>query len=127
MASDKWQAVISIGSNVEPKAQHVADAIAWLAETLTDVESSESYTTPPLRGVGEDYCNAVAIGFCTLPLEELNAKLKEYEAASGRLPGKIVIDLDIVMKDNEVLRPRDFQAEYFCHGYNELKAQRETV
>lgn len=113
---------ISIGSNHADKYANVVAALAWLGQTFHDVRASSIYLTAPVSGVGEDYCNAVAICMVQKPdgAEEVTRRLKMYEAAHGRTPQSVTIDLDLVIYDGEILRPKDFQREYFKRGFAEL-------
>lgn len=114
---------ISLGSNHADRYANVVEALAWLRNTFHDVRCSSIYLTPPVSGIGEDYCNAVAI--CEADeqeeAEEVNERLKMYEASHGRTPHAVTIDLDLVIYNGEILRPKDFQREYFRRGFSELE------
>jgi 7,8-dihydro-6-hydroxymethylpterin-pyrophosphokinase len=54
--------------------------------------------------------------------------LKDWEAECGRtqvdtLEGIIPIDLDLVIWDEHIKRPKDFERHYFNLGYRELLAK----
>ena len=54
--------------------------------------------------------------------------LKKWEADHGRtmedtLSGVIKIDLDLVIWNEHILRPKDFERHYFNRGYRELLAK----
>lgn len=94
-------------------------AIKWLSETTMLIEGTPTYTTADIHGDAKPrYTNALAIVKCDLPPESLNLLLKEYELSRGRLPANpaVVIDLDMVCRDTEILRPRDYCAPYFVEG-----------
>lgn len=113
---------ISLGSNSSDKYTCVATALEWLRETFQEVRSSSMYNTAPISGAGDDYCNAVAVCQCESRFtpEVVNGMLKEYERTHGRTSHTVTIDLDLVMYDDDILRPKDFQREYFQRGFKEL-------
>ncbi len=115
-------AFLSIGSNLPDGAVHINRALDFLRENYSDVDCSDIYSTPSVT-IGDDsvYFNAVAK--CTVnDINALNAELKCYESECGRVRGQksIVIDLDIVITNDEILRPRDFSREYFQIGYTQI-------
>lgn len=114
--------VIGVGSNSADKKQRMDAAIEYLASWLDEFECSSVYSTRAFNGIDADYLNAVVCGCCCLPVEEVVSRLKEYESASGRNHSEknVVIDLDLVLVDDYVLRPRDMEREYFLLGYREL-------
>ena len=67
-------------------------------------------------------------GLSTLSQDDLVARLKKWEADHGRtqmktFEGVIPIDIDLVIWDSRILRPRDFERHYFNVGYRQLLAQ----
>lgn len=69
--------------------------------------------------------NAVFSGYSYIPFEKLNENLKSYELQHGRdsearRKGRVPIDLDIVKWNHEILRPRDYAADYFRKGLTEI-------
>lgn len=111
--------IISIGSNLTEGKVEVRRAIEWLSEATVLIGSTPTYTTADIHGNEKPrYTNALVIIKCDLPPESLNLLLKEYELSRGRLPANpsVVIDLDMVCRDNEILRPRDYCAPYFVEG-----------
>lgn len=117
--------IISIGSNVSP--QYVKDSLEWLTKQMGNFMTSGIYPTP---SVSMDltpslYHNAVASGTIAQSVGEFNLLLKDYECRNGRTPelksrGIVPIDLDIVVADGCVLRPWDFNQEFFKTGFSEL-------
>lgn len=118
-------AVLALGSNLEPKAARVLSAISWLQE-IGEVEScTRPYETPPLGGGKKSYCNAVVKLNFNGTLEELEKLTKSYEIKMGRdeesrTRGDVPIDLDIVISNGTVLRPRDYNASFFLKGWHQL-------
>ena len=121
------RAIAGIGSNVADKEALVADACARMRERLADFSVSALYITPAEGGCagGPDYCNAVAEFSTADDFETLNAFFKELEALFGRTPadkaaGRVPLDIDIVVWDGRVLRPRDMEREYMRIGLRRL-------
>ena len=78
------------------------------------------------NGRDSDYLNAVMTASTKLNLDDTIALMKQYEAVCGRTPasklqGVIPIDIDIVLWNNDVIRPNDFARQYFQRGWQELK------
>lgn len=116
---------IGVGSNDEHKQWHVDCAMKFLSALLDEFRSSSYYTTPAINGLDADYLNAVVHGCTPLSAEELVMELKRYEQRSGRVKGHaqgapVIIDLDLVIADQQVLRPNDMSRDYFLRGYEEL-------
>lgn len=119
------RAVIGIGSNTPDRTERVAAAIGWLGSVFSEGFHSSAYVTRALNGHDPAYLNAVMSVECDRPMDEVNAMLKDYEQTSGRtavskLHGEVPIDLDIVVWDGRIVRPKDFGYRYFLQGYDEL-------
>ena len=113
---------ISIGSNLSNGAEHIENAFGFLRDNYENVVCSTIYSTPSVS-IGDDsiYFNAVAS--CEVDgVESTNINLKAYESRCGRIRGQkdVVIDMDIVISDGQILRPRDYDREYFQIGYNQI-------
>ena len=59
---------------------------------------------------------------CSQDMEELGALMKRWEREAGRIAHSksVPLDIDIVVFDGQVVRPRDFAQEYFKIGYRAL-------
>lgn len=115
--------VISIGSNLPDGQRHVEKAIEWLRSIGHSCESSSIYSTPSINGDGTLYFNAVLRGIFPWNPEAMSERCKDYEASCGRIHIKgmpVIIDLDVVMFNGMVLRPKDASRSYFKLGYSEL-------
>lgn len=117
--------VLSIGSNSVDREAQMTNCIAWLRGIATPTKLSSVYNSPASNGKDPDYLNAVAEITSALTHPELTKLLKDYERQCGRTPqskalGSIPIDIDIVMWNGEVLRPKDFAQYYFAKGWNEI-------
>ena len=117
--------VLAIGSNCGDRRQHVMDAIKWIEEVSWIEKSSSLYFSPDIKGTGHTYLNAVVVAEFDGGADEFNGLIKEYEKRAGRdaecrKRGLVPIDIDIVISDAEILRPKDYRAEYFLKGYEEI-------
>ncbi|MCM1348144.1 MAG: 2-amino-4-hydroxy-6-hydroxymethyldihydropteridine diphosphokinase [Firmicutes bacterium] len=115
--------VISIGSNVPETARgYVESAMRFMENLLAEAKSSSVYSTPSVNGDGTMYFNAVVKGFSPLDSAQIQQACKDYETASGRTKTApyVVIDLDLVMANGCVVRPKDASKSYFTIGFNEL-------
>ena len=122
----RW-AIISIGSNVPDKEWRIASVCKELESYFCAWEASTLYTTPAVgRCTGlPDYCNAVARIATTDDYDRLKAFFKQKEAEQGRrhdstLPALVPLDIDIVVWEGTVLRPRDMEQEYMRIGLRQL-------
>lgn len=116
---------IGIGSNSPDAPQRIVAALDALSVHFSIAHASSTYSTPAINGVNPDYINAVvAISSPDSP-EAITATLKKLEALVGRKAeskalGIVEIDLDLVVYQGQVLRPKDFCQEYFQIGYRQL-------
>ena len=117
--------VLSLGSTRAAREAQMTNCIAWLRGIATLTKLSSVYNSPASNGKDPDYLNAVAEIATALTHPELTKLLKDYERQCERTPqskslGSIPIDIDIVMWNGEVLRPKDFAQYYFAKGWNEI-------
>lgn len=120
--------VVSIGSNAVDKSERLAFGFDELGSRLDVVARSEAYVTPALNGRDADYLNAVAVVRTDFDLDNLTAQFKHIETLAGRTPqskktGVIPLDLDVVIADGTVVRPGDFNQQYFQIGWNQINSQ----
>jgi len=104
-------AFIGLGSNVEDRAQHLAQAVGALARVpqSTLIRVSSLYDTDPAGDPRQSrYLNAVARLDTQLDSEPLHAELHRIEAMGGRgethRAGARTIDLDLLYHGDRVLR-----------------------
>jgi 2-amino-4-hydroxy-6-hydroxymethyldihydropteridine diphosphokinase len=96
------KAVVSIGSNLENRKLNLDIAIINLQSVMTNIIVSKYIETKPVGGPEQgDYLNAVAIGECDLPAEQLLTELLKIEDEMGRVReikwGPRIIDLDLIV------------------------------
>lgn len=134
--STLYPVLISVSCNCGDRIKNCQDALAWLASVLKDAVSSSVYETEDISCKNNSgssashpekpkYMNAVVSGYSDIPFEPLNENLKAYELGHGRdsearRKGEVPIDLDIVTWNHEILRPRDYAADYFRKGLTEI-------
>ena len=121
----KHRVVIGLGSNLAEGKTLIAQCVDRLGALISFDSPLWIYSTPSISGKGPDYYNCVMSGVTSLECLELNVRSKEIEIAMGRtdeckLTGAVPIDIDIVMFDGEIMRPRDFSQPYFTIGYERL-------
>lgn len=119
-------AIFCIGSNCGDREANVALSLKWLSQILTSFRHSHIYATPDCHGGPKQYMNAVAIGATLLSPQELNRVCKEREMACGRntearKAGDVPVDIDLVVYGEEILREKDYQSEFFIHGFTAIK------
>lgn len=119
---------VSLGSNLPDGYGYVMRAMEWLRNVMVVERCSDIYTTPSVS-LGDDsmYFNAVARCITDMTASQLELMLKQYESESGRRRDAdchcVVIDLDLVVFDDVVLRPRDAARDYFRIGLSQLGNQ----
>ena len=109
--------LLSIGSNIYSKT-NIDKAKRMLSRYFSDIRftrdvitiSDDETTLYPFR-------NILATFSTELSIEEIKDKTKLIERAIGRNPrdkarGTVVVDIDILKKDDEVLRPDDYRMPY---------------
>lgn len=125
MVGQRIKVVLSLGSNSGDRLKAVNEASVWLKGILLDFQCSAVYETPPLGHSGADYMNAVCAGLYCGDVAELERECKEYERRNGRdevarAMNLVPIDVDIVISDGEILRPKDYRSKFFQIGYEQL-------
>lgn len=127
MQSSRHSVVLSLGSNCGDRADNVSKAMEWLKTTiLTEAECSQIYETAPVGHSGVNYMNAVVSGCFSGILDSLEKECKEYELEHGRDTesrrfNRVPVDIDIVIADEEIIRPRDFKCSFFQKGFRQLR------
>lgn len=119
---------ISVGSTIIGEEEQIRETLRTHFPTGT---LSSFHHSRDISGSSDRiYTNAVLSITTTLSVEELKKVTKEIEAEMGRdrtHPEEVSIDLDIVVRDGEVLRPKDYGREYFARGYRELRGEIRSV
>ncbi|MCM1162686.1 MAG: 2-amino-4-hydroxy-6-hydroxymethyldihydropteridine diphosphokinase [Muribaculaceae bacterium] len=118
---------IGLGSNTVDREYQIAQATEYICGILHKCSVSSVYESEAFNGKDKPYLNAVIHGLSPISEEALIKHLKDWEALHGRtqvktLEGVIPIDLDLIIWDSRILRPKDFERHYFNVGYRELLA-----
>lgn len=124
---------ICIGSNLSPvepfqnrAAFQINKAKLFIRKQFPVFKDTGIYPSDPERSATSPYCNCVIIIGSKLDYNQLHTMLKEYESRERALlqePGHVTIDIDIVIVDNEIVRPLDFSSAYFRKGLEMLGAE----
>jgi 2-amino-4-hydroxy-6-hydroxymethyldihydropteridine diphosphokinase len=98
---------ISLGSNLEPE-RNLRCALNSLRETFGELLVSPVYRSPAAGFDGPDFLNLVVACDSDLPVDAIRARLREIEAAHGRLRGaekfaSRTLDLDLLTYGDAVL------------------------
>lgn len=117
--------VISLGSNSPDRQSQMEYAIRHLKSKFLNVMVSSVYETLATNGKDAPYFNAVMIAETSLEINDATLFLKQWEMLCGRTleskyQGVIPIDLDIVMWNDDIIKPNDYSYPYFTLGYNQL-------
>lgn len=119
---------IGLGSNTLDREYQITQAIEHICGFLNKSSVSSVYETEALNGKDDAYMNAVIHGYTQHDYDTVVKFLKDWEAECGRTKlgsaeGIIQIDLDLVIWDEHIKRPKDFERHYFNRGYRELLAK----
>ncbi len=119
--------VVGVGSNAPDRAEMMKHTLEMLQNTLMSAQATEVYETlSESPNEASPFLNAVVAGFTDKSHDEFVELCKAWERERGRAdaaPGIIPIDLDVVIYNGKIVRPRDFERSYFNIGYRQLLAQ----
>ena len=94
-----------------------------ILEALPEARLTEAMTSEDAKGSGRLYRNALLILDSREEPDVLARRMKELEERAGRIHtpgGEVALDLDVVLCDDQVLRPADYAAPYFQSLYCRL-------
>ncbi len=119
--------VISIGSNVDGKEDILPKVLESLCVNV--IESTPPYMDPDDNDNERPYLNIVAVIETVMDYGETLAHFKQVEKDAGRTPadktaGRVPLDIDIVIFNNDIIKPGDYRRPYFTHGYRLLRNTR---
>ncbi len=108
------QAYIGLGSNIGDREKNIENAISLLTEKFPIINRSYLYETEPVGFKEQDWFLNCAIGIQTMyPPLELHADLQRIEKEMGRskeiVNGPRIIDLDLLLYDNLILKTGNLQ------------------
>lgn len=111
------QYLFSIGSNTFAE-RNIKKVKQLLSREFPDIVFSGVYMSKPH---GEKYkrlfLNMIARFPSNLPETEIVQKAKKIEQSMGRKPedkekGRVIIDIDLICKNEQILRLRDYERDY---------------
>ncbi|MDO5571906.1 MAG: 2-amino-4-hydroxy-6-hydroxymethyldihydropteridine diphosphokinase [Bacteroidales bacterium] len=118
--------LVSLGSNVSQSVNILNDAILKIKDMASEARFSSVYETDP---EGEHkhskYKNCIGEMSTNLDYDNLKDLFKNMEVTAGRKPemkinGIVPLDIDIVIWNQKVIRPKDLSMEYIKQGLMEL-------
>lgn len=123
-----YPCTIGLGSNTPDKESRIENAIEYIKALLKDCVVSSIYESDAFNGKDAPYLNAVIHGKSPVDSAALTKYLKDWETLQGRnaetrAEGVVPIDLDLVIFNSRILRPKDFDRHYFNKGYRELLSE----
>ena len=121
------EVVFSVGSNCGDRPSNVANGIKWLQTFISELKTSSIYATPDYHGSGREYYNAVVCGKTSLNPEEIDELCKIHEKECGRTEearaaGDVPLDIDTVIYNHQILRPKDYSRNFFRIGHDQVMA-----
>lgn len=108
--------ILCLGSNVEQAHDKIKEGLKLLiSRGCSPIDCTEIY--PSSSG----YQNQIVRATCDADYENFLRTTKGVEAVLGRKPehkeqGIVPIDIDIVVFDGNVMRPLDYQSDYYRQG-----------
>ncbi|MDE6384423.1 MAG: 2-amino-4-hydroxy-6-hydroxymethyldihydropteridine diphosphokinase [Paramuribaculum sp.] len=121
------EAIVCVASNTDEWEVLIE---AFKARVVGEVDATATfspiYSTLSITDGITPYNNMVGRILCSMGFEELNGLMKQWEGEAGRIPRSksVPLDIDIVIFDGRVVRPRDYSQEYFLSGYRALDHDR---
>ncbi|MDE5799782.1 MAG: 2-amino-4-hydroxy-6-hydroxymethyldihydropteridine diphosphokinase [Paramuribaculum sp.] len=117
------EAIVCVASNTDDREVLIE---AFKARVVGEIDATATfspiYSTLSITDGITPYNNMVGCINCSQDMEELGALMKRWEREAGRIAHckSVPLDIDIVVFDGQVVRPRDFAQEYFKTGYRAL-------
>lgn len=111
------KALLSIGTN-EDRERHLALCHQLLEELFVDITYSKTSVTAPYgTSYKKDFLNQLAVIYTDKSKEDVSTLLKSMEKKIGREKkdkekGIVKIDIDIIIWNEEVLKPADISRSY---------------
>ena len=118
--------ILCLGSNSGRHA-HIAHARRALTRHFPDIRFGEEMETEAIGcGFLSPFSNQLARFSTLLSPEEVRSILKSIEKDNGRLPedkaqGIVKLDIDLLMYDEQVLKPKDMEKDFVRQGLKAFK------
>ena len=123
--------LLCLGSNLDASTRLSAARSALLSH-FTHIRFSEEMVTEAIgSGFLSPFHNQVASLETSLSAEQVRVILKNIEQGQGRLPedktqGIVKLDIDLLVYDDDVLKPKDLEREFVKIGLEELEKNPPT-
>ncbi len=127
------KSLIALGSNTPSGIENIKECIQLIIRKVDSVSFSDIFMSEPEGTCKEySYTNCVGEIITDLSFEQLNVFFKETEITLGRdnqsrQTGMVPIDIDIVTWNQDIIRPKDFNRNYFKHGLDLLKNRNNNL
>ena len=123
--------LLCLGSNLDGATRLSAAHKALLSHFPDICFSNEMVTEAIGSGFLSPFHNQVTRLTTSLSAEEVRAILKSIEQAQGRIPedkanGIVKLDIDLLVYDDGVLKPKDLEREFVKIGLEELEKNPPT-
>lgn len=115
--------IIMLGCNFGDCSFNLDKATEALREYIDIEASSPTISTPDITGKSFDYLNRILYGKSKLTLDELKTSVKQLEISMGRnrsTPTEVIIDIDIVVYNNNIIKPSEYNASHFQTLFEKL-------
>ena len=103
--------IIALGSNYQQTA-HIQWASQRLETLLSNLQLSRTIWTRDIKGSRKMYLNRLACGTTSLSMEDLEKRLKQMEAETGRTQQQVTLDLDLMQYDTKRYHEKDWPRPY---------------
>ena len=103
--------IIALGSNHQ-QAAHIEWASQRLASVVRSLRFSRRLWTADSHGRGMSYMNRLACGTTSLTADDLQQALKAIETETRRTPGRVTIDLDLMLYGDSRYHLSDWPRPY---------------
>ncbi|MBP5769990.1 MAG: 2-amino-4-hydroxy-6-hydroxymethyldihydropteridine diphosphokinase [Bacteroidaceae bacterium] len=121
---------IGIGTNLSAAGM----ILRWTHRQLENTFQGKARYSRPLQTRPIDFpnpatfTNQLVVFETPTPREQVETLLKDIERLAGRTTtdkgrGIVRLDLDLLMADGEVIRPKDWQRPYIRQAFEELNGQ----
>lgn len=113
--------ILCLGSNTEAE-DNIRFAAGALREYFLSINFSEAVYTEPIDcDSAALFMNQIAIAYTNIGLDEVRNELKRIEKNLGRIPehkfnGQVLIDIDLILWNDIILKPKDWERDYVQEG-----------
>lgn len=118
--------IFSFSSNTTDREQKIHEAVEEIKALFPNIKISKAYSSAAFNGRDPEYMTVAATADTDLTLDQLTTFTKAMEWQIGRSiedskTGLIAIDIDIIVYNRIVLKPRDLAQGPFTQALNSIK------